>query len=603
MAELIAQGPLSEQRWKRPLRDGERFVLGRDAGSWTVSWDDQISRRHAELCWQDGKLLVHRLPTGKNPIFVDGRDASDFFVHVGNHFVIGKTSFTVTVEQPGIEPATRAPMEEQTFDSQVLRRLRFRNADQRIEVLSRLPDVISGAVNDTELFVRLVNMLLAGIPRAGAVAIVEADVSAESAKRVVVLHWDRRLATSGEFRPSERLIREAVLRGQSVLHAWSSQSSGDVSAEFTVMADIDWAFCTPVRGAACKGWAVYVAGRFVQSMGLPSSYDQDDSEATSPNDLREDLKFTELVAATISSLRHVQWLQRTQATLSQFFAPAVLEAMAAADPDVVLAPRETEVSVLFCDLRGFSKQSEKNADNLLGLLHRVSRALGVATHHILDQGGVFGDFQGDAAMGFWGWPLAQVDKVQRACLTALAIRMEFEAAAGQADHPLAAFQMGVGLATGNAVAGRIGTTDQVKVTVFGPLVNRASRLEGMTKILQTPILLDETTARTVREQVPHTVARCRRVAKVRPYGMETDMVVSELLPPESPQSQLSDEDLDLYERALDAFLVGDWTQARTLLHRVPPTDLVKDFLFEFMIRNKNSPPNNWNGVIPMESKS
>ena len=89
---------------------------------------------------------------------------------------------------------------------------------------------------------------------------------------------------------------------------------------------------------------------------------------------------------------------------------------------MVLAPRETEVAVLFCDLRGFSRHSERSADDLLGLLNRVSQALGVTTHEIREQGGVLGDFHGDAAMGFWGWPLPQPDAAVRACLAALAIR-------------------------------------------------------------------------------------------------------------------------------------------------------------------------------------
>ena len=67
------------------------------------------------------------------------------------------------------------------------------------------------------------------------------------------------------------------------------------------------------------------------------------------------------------------------------------------------------MTVLFCDLRGFSRESERSADDLFGLLERVSRALGVMTHHILEEGGVIGDFHGDAAMGFWGWPIAQAD--------------------------------------------------------------------------------------------------------------------------------------------------------------------------------------------------
>ncbi len=156
-------------------------------------------------------------------------------------------------------------------------------------------------------------------------------------------------------------------------------------------------------GGACRGWGLYVAGRFnVERTGLTPSSD--------PTDLREDVKFAELVAAMLSSLRQMRLLEHRQATLSQFFSPVVLETLAVEDPELVLAPRETEVSVLFCDLRGFSRESERQADDLLGLLQRVSRALGVMTHHIRQQGGVVGDFQGDAAMGFWGWPLAQQDE-------------------------------------------------------------------------------------------------------------------------------------------------------------------------------------------------
>jgi adenylate cyclase len=86
------------------------------------------------------------------------------------------------------------------------------------------------------------------------------------------------------------------------------------------------------------------------------------------------------------------------------------------------------VTVLFCDLRGFTQQSERSAGDLFDLLQRVSQALGVMTHHILAQGGVVGDFHGDAAMGFWGWPIAQPDAVERACRAAQGIRAAFTGA-------------------------------------------------------------------------------------------------------------------------------------------------------------------------------
>ena len=318
--------------------------------------------------------------------------------------------------------------------------------------------------------------------------------------------------------------------------------------------------------------------------------------------LQDDLKFTELTATTLGALRQVRTLQRRQDSLRNFFAPVVLEALSKHDPDEVLAPRETDVSVLFCDLRGFSQQSEESADRLLELLQRVSDALGVMTHHILANDGVVGDFHGDAAMGFWGWPIDNSQSILRVCQAALAIRHEFLSSAAQPDHPLANFRAGLGIASGAAVAGRIGTTDQVKVTVFGPVVNLASRLEAMTKQLQASILVDEPTAEWVRAHVAGDIFRVRRVAKVIPYGMHTPLVVSELLPPAGPDGVLSDEQLAAYEAALDHFIEGDWHSAFRLLHQVPAEDQVKDFLTVTIAGHRRQAPEGWKGIIELPAK-
>src|SRR5438105_1987690 len=106
MAELIAQGPETSHHWRRMFRAGERVVLGREAGAWSVSWDAQISRQHAELVWQGNRLSVRRLPTSRNPIFKAGQEQQQFDLAPGEHFVIGQTSFTllhdrvVTQESP-----------------------------------------------------------------------------------------------------------------------------------------------------------------------------------------------------------------------------------------------------------------------------------------------------------------------------------------------------------------------------------------------------------------------------------------------------------------------------------------------------------------------
>ncbi len=598
MADLIAQGEEPQQRWRRTLPKGDPVTLGRTAGVWAVPWDRHVSRHHVELCWSGRELEVRRLPDTQNPLFFRGRETNKCSLKPGEHFVIGETTFTLSDQRVNVAADVPRPFRQQSFSSQYLKEVQFRNPDHRIEVLSRLPEVISGAADDNELCVRLVSMLLAGIPRTdtAAVVAVAGEITADESPPlpVSVLHWDRRLLTERDFQPSQRLILEAVRQEESVLHVWKG-AEPSAADPFTARGNVDWAFCTPVPGEGSQGWALYVAGRF--AVDLPNTPGSGD-----PQDLREDVKFAELVGLVLGSLMQMRRLERRQTSLSQFFSPVVLNTLTVEDPDVVLAPRETEVSVLFCDLRGFSRRAERDAGDLMELLNRVSQALGVMTHQILNQGGVVGDFQGDAAMGFWGWPLATEDTAERTCRAALGIRAEFETASRQSKGTLAGFNAGVGIATGKAVAGKIGTVDQSKVTVFGPVVNLASRLEGMTKILRAPILLDDQTAQAVRQQVPREVARVRRLAVVRPYGLDTPLEVSELLPPLLEYPLLTDEHLDYCERALDAFIAGNWPEAFELLHRTPPEDPVTDFLTVYIAQHNRTPPADWDGVITLSSK-
>jgi len=410
-----------------------------------------------------------------------------------------------------------------------------------------------------------------------------------------------------DFNPSGQLIQKAITTKQSILHLWQHSggpSSGPVSdsvpgANYTQSENIDWAFCVPLPQGDTRDWTIYVAGNFDDSVRQTAS----SPESAMADELQDDLKFTELLATTLGSLRLNRLLHQRQQSLRPFFSPVVLNALAQRDPEQVLEPREADVSVLFCDLRGFSKRSEESAENLLELLKRVSVALGVTTSQVLRMGGVVGDFHGDAAMGFWGWPIGDPHtSVTNACLAALAIRAEFESASQQTNHALQDFRVGIGIASGKAVAGRIGTTDQVKVTVFGPVVNLASRLEGLTKYVHAPIVIDEATAKLAKQHLNEKQIRTRRLAQVLPAGLTQPVWIHELLPPEGPDSPLSQRDLDVFEQAVVCFQAGKWNDAFRLLHQVPADDEVKDFLTVYIASHSRAAPPDWNGVIRMQSK-
>src|SRR6266545_1246503 len=174
MSDLIAQGPRPEDNWRRPLPPGDTVVIGRDPDVWNVAWEPYLSRRHAELTWKSGRLKVRRLPGAANPVFHAGKPDDSFEVAPAGAFVIGHTLFTVAAARPTPSPYHGGLLlEARTIGHTELERLKFRDAPHRLDVLSKLPEVISSASNDADLFARLGDMLLAGVPRADAIALVE----------------------------------------------------------------------------------------------------------------------------------------------------------------------------------------------------------------------------------------------------------------------------------------------------------------------------------------------------------------------------------------------------------------------------------------------
>ncbi len=601
MADLIAQGELPEDRWRRRLNEDELVVLGRQCAGISVPWDERISRQHVRIRLREERLKVDRIEGAINPVFYRGNQLDSFWISAGEHFVIGNTKFSLAAERAFVSVKDRKPIQQQSFKREFLREVRYRDADQRVAMMNQLPDVVARASNESDLLMRLTTVLLTGIRRASTAAIVEMSVL-DGEPHVEVLHWDRRLLSGSDFLPSMTLIRQAIETGETTLHLWNRNAMAPDSEvesttprdNFTLQSEGNWAFVVPVASTIQPPRAIYIAG---DSKSVSESETPFDA-----TDLRDDMKFTELVGATLGNLLLLRRLEQRQASLRSFFSPVVLEAIANVDPDEVLKPRECDVSVLFCDLRGFSHTSEQMSDQLYELLDRVSQALGVTTRHILNAGGVVGDFHGDSAMGFWGWPLEQPDAVRRACRTAITIQRQFRELATQQEHPLRDFQFGMGIATGRAVAGRIGTSDQVKVTAFGPVVNLAARLESMTRQLKAAILIDETTAKRIQaEYANDPEIRIRRLAKIQPFGMTNTFIVCQLLDATAPDS-LSLEQIKAYETALDLFLAGNWSESFEILHQVPASDQAKDLLTVYIAQHHRTAPKNWDGVIEIERK-
>ncbi len=585
MYTLIAEGTSPGDYWEKKLLLDNEYALGRDETlELSVDWEPFLSRNHLTITVRKDNVFIRVSSSVSNPVYYQGEPGDKFKLENGEHFTIGSTKFRLASRNTEFAAPVNQPVEAVTFDSDDLNKVQYRDADTRIEILSHLPEVIWGTRTEEELLHRLANLMLGGVERAEAVAIVTADEEDE----IQVLHWDRRRETEGVFRPSTRLIQDSLKNIQkSILHIWDKRD--ETSSNYTSVAEFDWAFCTPIKNKKSSPWGIYVAGK----LGNPHK----DSPA-----LRADVKFTELVSEIIGAVQQIKNLERKQSGFRQFFAPTVLEALGDDLDTSMLEPRECDVTVLFCDLRGFSQKVEKSSENLIGILQRVSSALEVMTQNILKFKGVTGDFQGDATLGFWGWPISSPNSPLDACKAALQIRESFQNASAIPDHPLADFKMGIGIAHGRAVAGKIGTTDQVKVTVFGPVVNLASRLEGMTKKLRVPIVIDEKTRDEILPLIKDAEIRIRPLGNILPYGMEKPVFVSEILPPCQSESDLTDEHIKLYEKGVNHFLEGNWDEAYESFHQIPASDRAQDFLNLIIAQHNRIPPRDWDGIIRLDSK-
>jgi adenylate cyclase len=194
-----------------------------------------------------------------------------------------------------------------------------------------------------------------------------------------------------------------------------------------------------------------------------------------------------MAARLLTEGRYNRWLE---GAFSRYLAPSVIEALKG-DPRLLdLGGRSRDVSVLFSDVAGFTRLSEKLTP------HQVVELLNVyLTHHcdaVFEQSGVVDKFIGDAVVAFWGDPVPQPDHALRACRAALAVQ-----AGMPALEPvwrglgLTEFKVRVGINAGLAVVGNLGSKQRFDYTAMGDTVNLASRLEGANKAFSTKILIGD----------------------------------------------------------------------------------------------------------------
>ncbi|HEX6207938.1 MAG TPA: adenylate/guanylate cyclase domain-containing protein [Actinomycetota bacterium] len=216
------------------------------------------------------------------------------------------------------------------------------------------------------------------------------------------------------------------------------------------------------------------------------------------------------------ALENVRLYAQIDALFRQYLSPDVATALLA-DPDQAsLGGGLTEVTVLFGDLRGFTSFSERTDPG--AVVELLNAYFGAAVPLVLARGGTVDKFVGDAIMALWGAPTRQLDHARRAAAAALAIQGAIEDLPGDPDRP----RFRIGINTGTALVGNIGSDELRNYTAIGDTVNLASRLQELAE--PGRIAIGEATLQALGEgAVVEPLGEVRvkgREAPVRAYLLE-----------------------------------------------------------------------------------
>jgi len=302
-----------------------------------------------------------------------------------------------------------------------------------------------------------------------------------------------------------------------------------------------------------------------------------------------------LVLAYVAMGAASYWTERRRASqirsaFEMYVSRDVVREMVAHPERLRLGGERRELTLLFCDLAGFTSLSERLSPE--ALTEVINLYLNESTKIVMGLSGTVDKFIGDAIMAFWGAPLDDAEHALHATQAAIGLqdlmhRLQPQFAALGAQG----LALRIGLHSGPAVVGNMGSDLRFNYTALGDTVNLAARLEGVNKAYGTGILLSENTAAALNDALP-----LRPVDRVRVKGKNVPVQV--YTPCADPVLAAATS------RAWDAYLARDWdaslSAGAAMLAQAPHDALPGVFAERIAgLRSAGVPPD-WDGSVALE---
>jgi len=388
-------------------------------------------------------------------------------------------------------------------------------------------------------------------------------------------------------------ILENVIRGKFLL-----KSNWMILTDLIIILGLGWVLAValtrlgPIRGLACSLLVVaaYIVGNYLvfrEGIWLNMVYP---------------LMTTAMSNLTITTYRYFteeMEKKKVRQAFQSYLDPNVVDAVTQDPSRLKLGGQRQVLTVMFSDVRGFTSMSEGlDPEALVKLLNIY---LSKMTEIVFKYGGTLDKYIGDAIMGVWGAPLAQLDHAERACRAALEMVAALDDVRDVWDKlggpPLS---IGIGINTGPMVVGNIGSERRFDYTVIGDSVNLAARLEGTNKEYGTSIIISEDTYAAVKD-----LFLCRELDRIQVKGKYQPITIYDLLGPLDAAAEWK-EFSERFQAGLQSYRSQRWSEAiaefdKALILR--PQDAPSELYIRRCVELRDEPPVlDWDGVFVMKTK-
>ena len=296
--------------------------------------------------------------------------------------------------------------------------------------------------------------------------------------------------------------------------------------------------------------------------------------------------------------------RKVRAEFGQFLSPEVVRRLLV-DPSLV-EPKKTDITVMFSDIRGFTSISENLDAQELALF--LNQYLSEMSRIVFKRNGTLDKYIGDAVMAFWGAPYEEPGHATKACNAAL----DMMARVGELQKQWEAqgkprLEIGIGLNTGVASVGRMGSAQRKAYTALGDSVNLSSRLEGLNKDYGTNIIVNETTYNDAKGDgfLFRELDLMRVKGKLQPVTIYQLLGRPEVLAANGLAENLRLQ-VEMFAEARELYRNRKWEAARRafqeFLDKWPndgPSLVYLERCAEYIAEE---PPANWDGVFTMTHK-